>query len=179
MQEPDRGDSEPRGGRVDNDAAMGTTVALFVGTAISAASLAVGCRRSPPGHLRTMGGCRDSMRCAAGLHTSAGNAEPGYAVVPAGYGHRNAGQIACQHPATTCRALGAGLDDRDDSLGADRGRDALLAVWPTLQRTPAASWPAAAGSGHALARCGRARIAKRSSRAAGQIADAFCAELDV
>ena len=182
-------------GRLIDEAAACGSVALVIDTTSSAASLLIetAARREVP--VAYVSGL--SMRRAADLYAGAAKTDPKDAFVLADYARRNADRLTWTEPSDELLATLRILNGRDADLAADatraanRLRDALLAVSPALERAVGDKLASNAGLRDALARWGsptalraagearvRARVAKRSPRAAGRLTDAVWAALD-
>ncbi len=182
-------------GRLIDEAAACGAVALVIDTTSSAAALlleAAARRGVPVAYVTGL-----AMRRAADLYAGAAKTDPKDAAVLADYARRNADRLTWVEPGDELLARLRILNGRDADLAADatraanRLRDALLAVSPTLERAVGDKLAANAGLRDALARWGapsalraagrarlRARIARRSPRAAQRLTDAIWAALD-
>ena len=182
-------------GRLIDEAAARGPAALVIDTTSSAASLLIetAARREVP--VAYVSGL--SMRRAADLYAGAAKTDPKDAFVLADYARRNSDRLTWVEPGDELLARLRILNGRDADLAADatraanRLRDALLAVSPALERAVGDKLASNAGLRDALARWGcptalraagkarvRARVAKRSPRAAGRLTDAIWAALD-
>ncbi len=182
-------------GRLIDEAAARGPAALVIDTTGSAASLLIetAARREVP--VAYVSGL--SMRRAADLYAGAAKTDPKDAFVLADYARRNSDRLTWVEPGDELLARLRILNGRDADLAADatraanRLRDALLAVSPALERAVGDKLASNAGLRDALARWGcptalraagkarvRARVAKRSPRAAGRLTDAIWAALD-
>ncbi len=182
-------------GRLIDEAAARGPVAVVIDTTSSAASLLIetAARREVP--VAYVSGL--SMRRAADLYAGAAKTDPKDAFVLADYARRNSDRLTWVEPSDELLARLRILNGRDADLAADatraanRLRDALLAVSPALERAVGDKLASNAGLRDALARWGcptalraagkariRARVAKRSPRAAGRLTDAIWAALD-
>ena len=181
-------------GRLIDDAAAHGTVVLVIDTTSSAASLlleAAARREVPVAYVTGL-----AMRRAADLYAGVAKTDPKDAAVLADYARRNADRLTWTAPSDELLARLRILNGRDADLAADatraanRLRDALLAVSPALERAVGDKLSSNPGARDALARWAtptalraagrarlRARIAKRSPRAAGRLTDAICAAL--
>ena len=177
-------------GRLIDDAAVHGAVALVIDTTSSAASLlleAAAQREVPVAYVTGL-----AMRRAADLYAGAAKTDPKDAAVLADYARRNADRLTWTQPSDELLARLRILNGRDADLAADatraanRLRDAMLAVSPALERAVGDKLSSSGGARDALARWGtptalrsagrarvRARIAKRSPRAAERLTDAI------
>ena len=178
-----------------DDAAAHGAAALVIDTTSSAAALlieAAARARVPVAYVTGL-----AMRRAADLYAGAAKTDPKDALVLADYARRNADRLTWVEPSDELLARLRILNGKDTDLAADatraanRLRDALLAVSPTLERATGDKLASNAGLRDALARWGtptalkaagrarvRARIAKRSPRTAQRLTDAIWAALD-